>query len=35
MHLHADIHTKRVTSSTRLFLVAEVDSNGLEVDEGA
>ena len=27
VHLHADIHTKRVTSSRRLILVAEDDSN--------
>ena len=35
MHLDAYIHTKRVTSSRRLILVAEDDSNGLaiEVDE--
>ena len=34
MHLHADIQTKRVTSSRRLTLVAEDNSNGLEVHEG-
>ena len=31
MHLPADIHAKRVTSSRRLILVAEDYSNGLEV----
>ena len=35
VHLHADIQTKRVTSSRRLILVAEDNSNGLEVHEGA
>ena len=35
MHLDAYVYTKRVISSRRLILVAEDDSNGLEVHEGA